>query len=213
MVDFRSSGPQVRCPCCQIPCIPRSEVARRRVCPGCELHQGNTGMKLDRKNHDHVAAWVNFYDTSVDAERDALTKSTETIDRQRAEIVSLSQKLEDAKYALMSGTATTSVVNWIETERVREADQRADSAYRSRDRLAALLWTLDDLHNDADDDGMCTCGVQTHKCAIWESIADERQFLYRWETGQVERIKQGLPHSLPPEHPEVAKHPRVSWRR
>jgi hypothetical protein len=209
--SVRRAERPVVCPCCRIPRIPRREAGVRKVCARCELHHGNTGERLLRKNADHVSEWSTFHAEAVRSASAEIERMTQALAQVNADNAVLQQQLEDTKYALTTGQPTLSVLNMLETERVRDAEQRARQAYRSRDVLAAQLWRLDALHNDADRDGTCRCGLRTAQCEIWKLLEDERPFLYSWEAKQVDRLREGLDHGLPDEHPEVARHPRRGW--
>jgi len=185
------------CQCCHI----RDFTALRQgLCAPCEMHQGHTGRALGKRDTEHVAMWKRYCETTLNTQKTTLLRNQETMTRLRQEIDDLNQKLSDAEYSIKSSYMTDSVANWIESTQVAEATQQRDTAYRSRDRIAAILCEIDVLHH-SNDGGACSCGKPTSKCEEYLWLTDERDFVYQWQQKQVDRMRKGQDHWLPPTIP------------
>jgi hypothetical protein len=176
------------CPCCRL-----NSVSVRRVCSGCELHQGNTGIKIQQRDRDHVTAW----------KREQAKWGAQA---QRA-----TQRLEDEleKMRIELEARPIHVVHEnLDAETVAEAESSRDAAYRSRDMTMQILCQVRLLHQERIQ-GECTCGKSRSKCKTAD-IVTEFEALDKWETKQIKRMRQNLDHLLPDNHPAVLDR-RRSW--
>lgn len=91
---------------------------------------------------------------------------------------------------------------------VREATERAESAYRTRDRALAAMSYVEELHH-AKDAKLCTCGSSQAECVEFRAAHSVRDLLQPWESRNKERMEQNKPHALPIDHPVVGD--RRGW--
>lgn len=177
------------CPCCKL-----GRVGRSPVCPACELHQGSTGIKLQRRDADHVAAWK--------AERDTRKRRADQT------IALLEEKVAAAQHELEQRPVNVVHEN-LDKEVVEEAESNRDAAYRSRDAAMAALCKVRLLHHESDP-GQCSCGSRYARCRTAQAV-DECRSLESWESKQITRLRRNLPHYLPDNHPAVLD-PRIARR-
>jgi hypothetical protein len=193
---------RVPCACCQIESSFRLD--HKRLCPKCEMHQGSTGMRIQKRDTDHVQMWKTYHVAETVRHRATAQRDEQIAAQSQQRITELTEKLSDAEHVLRTGHATDAVANWLESVQVQEAEAKADRAYRSRDRVAAALWEVNEVHNDDDHDGTCACGKRLSACKESAIIGPLTEFLNNWERRQVERARQGLPHHLPDSHPSAS---------
>ena len=99
-----------------------------------------------------------------------------------------------------------SVLQWFQGLEIEAAQRERDNSFRSRDRALGIIWNLDKLHHDDEaKENFCTCGRRASQCPEWKVLEETRDFLYKWERQQIDRMKRDLPHGLPEDHPEVLK--------
>jgi hypothetical protein len=115
--------------------------------------------------------------------------------------------IADLRHAIQKSELNPAVEEWLADDMIRTAYAKRDSAYRARDFALATIWRAAQLHDgDPDRDEDCICGRKADRCQELEAIADELVAMRDWEQIQVERLRDGLEHGLPREHPEVRKH-------
>jgi hypothetical protein len=98
---------------------------------------------------------------------------------------------------------------WMQSEQVKAAASRTQGAYRLRDSAMVVLWRLDDRHRDGKSAGQCACGEPAAKCRDRALLAPYYGQLRKWEDAELARLKEGKPHGLPDDHPEVKKRSRT----
>lgn len=91
------------------------------------------------------------------------------------------------------------IERWVNQGEIDEARDRANGAYRSRDRAWSGLCALRLMHRDTLD-GDCACGKKVGKCEE-HAIAAQSAGLKSWENEQVERLRDRQSHHLPSQHP------------
>jgi hypothetical protein len=170
------------CPCCRL-----NPSTIRQVCPDCELHQGNTIVKIQRCNSDHLRAW-----------RGAQSSLQAKANREKE---LLGQQLEEARLELEKRPIKIVHEN-LDAETVADAESRRDKAYKSRDLTMHTLSRIRLLHRN-DGKGKCACGEAYSKCKTAQVIEDDVIALDRWEKNQADRLRRGLTHFLPDNHPAV----------
>ncbi len=154
-----------------------------RVCVDCEMHQGDVGPKMLRRDQDHLRIWA-----GVVAERD------HRIDKLSEEVV----KREDE----LAARPVRIVVENLDMHQVEEATAERDRAYQSRDRAYRLLSAAALLHEEGKK-GLCTCGKSFRGCEVGQLLEEEGRGLRDWELKQRQRMEDGFSHWLPAHHPLV----------
>jgi hypothetical protein len=177
------------CPCCRL----RQIYSRLPVCTDCELHQGNTGTKLQRRNDDHVRAWSKA--------RSVLTAQT------RRATERLVKELDEARIELEQRPVRIVREN-LDAETVEKAVSDRDIAYRSRDIAMQALCRVRLLHRERAP-SECSCGRNYSKCQTAQ-IVQEYEALANWEAKQITRMRQNLNHYLPDNHPAILDR-RSAW--
>ena len=198
----------MQCLCCGPPrSIYMDSQSAQQVCDPCKEHHARN---LQRNIDLHRTWWIEYTTEAVRrpnslvsglrAEVDAGKLNINARDTRIAELTSLIS--DDYANAPLGDLQT-----WMRSEIVRRAEARAMSAYRSRDKLMVALWNLDHLHSGGKA-GVCKCVKAEGKCRDLAALATVQPALVSWETGEVERLKNGRDHGLPAEHPEVRKRAR-----
>lgn len=177
------------CTCCQRPwaiCVEDSGwldgPPRQRTCPDCHDH-GASAMERDTK---HVALWRSL--ASVQ-QREHNTEA----ERLWRQISELEQELRDRPEQI--------VTRYIGQQELNEAHAEAERAFRSRENAWQAL-CLVRLHHREGQPGRCRCGLHLDRCET-AKVVDHYPGLEKWERAQVERLRGGLDHKLPDEHPAV----------
>ncbi|MGQ4616453.1 hypothetical protein [Nocardia sp. R7R-8] len=170
------------------------------VCAGCSRHQGDGLQKAKLRDADHIAMWSSGFQLALEEHAEEVGQLQQRIEALNEVLRKERQLVSDLRFTLKSelNQRAESVQKWIDDERVAEALAQRDSAYRSRDRAMAHLWTLDQLHHDRDRSGeRCSCGKSVRACQEWQALDPIAGTLYQWERKQEERRDMGLPHALP----------------
>jgi hypothetical protein len=183
------------------------------ICRGCRRHQAATKRSLDLREQDHIAFWRSALQLEQEdraEERQAAVLAAQQQDQRIAQLAAEVLDLQGAVKNGLTAQPVASVERWLQNEAVDAATEERDRSYRSRDRALGVLLQLDRLHHEHPErDNYCSCGKTTNQCTEWQTIEDIRPFLHTWEARQIDRVKQGLEHGLPPDHPES----RHQWRR
>jgi hypothetical protein len=182
------------------------------ICKSCERHYGDGSGKAAQQARDHAGLYWSELQISIeDRHRDQERHLAELRYRDR-EITEkndiIAQKnvvIDDLETAVRTGNLNPAVEKWLADEEVRDALNKRDSAYRSRDYSFTALWRITQLHHlDERRQNKCSCGRSERGCRELAAISDELDVIHRWETEQVDRLRTGLEHGLPHDHPEVA---------
>jgi hypothetical protein len=112
------------------------------------LHQGSTGLKLQRRDKDHVAAWK-----KEQARSNGLA---------RRKIELLEGQLEQMRVELEQRPVHVIHEN-LDAETVAKAESDRNAAYRSRDKTMQSLCIIRLLHQERTP-GECSCGQRYSKC-------------------------------------------------
>ncbi len=167
-----------------------------RVCVVCSHHQSNNSAGWKRRDQDHQGLWAD--DAHARAER-----YTADLAAAHAATEAVRQELVDE----VAKRPNHIVYQNLDQQTVWEAEADRDAAYNSRDRAFRVLSEVWILHRDAGS-GRCRCGLPYRSCKTAE-ILEQYRGLDGWERKHLERMRKGLPHSLPRNHPAVID-PR--WR-
>lgn len=185
------------------------------ICTSCQRHQGSTVPKLAQRDKDHVNLWRSELALAAEAHAERMAGLIAKLRTRDEEIGTIQTQLLDARHAieteLLEGPIA-SLQGWWDSIQIEEAHTARDQAYRSRDHALRTMWRLDKLHHDGSQPNHCSCGKTTGKCQEWQALTDNREFLYRWESKQIERLKLDQEHGLPDDHPEVLRTGRRSYR-
>lgn len=202
------------CECCRTVVELRLESVYDRVhCPKCAAHQGDTLSIQKLRERDHldtwqrwVDAWHGYYQNQrMEADQKHAVRVDElgaTIQGLRAEITSLKAAVLDQFQHVPEDT----VRQWLVTEEVSEVEARLEGSHRFTGVLWRVIWRLDQLHNEeGSDPRVCSCGVGRSECRELQALRDVQARLYEWEHRETLRLRDGLNHGLPNEHPQVLR--------
>ena len=208
----------VECSCCHIDCSFMFKSSSDHViCKGCLRHQGNTLPKVMQRDADHIGLWKSAFGVAKEDHFVELNRLKNLITQRDREIAALQTEVEDLHQVVRVGVEDASplaVQQWFASDRVAQANDQRDAAYRSRDHAYRALWAADHLHHEDEwRDGYCSCGQPAAQCKELGAISPVVTTLHRWEHTQLERLYRGLDHGLPDEHPEVLKLSPRGWRR
>ena len=178
------------CSCCGRPwtvCFPEVEPRMQRasrafVCADCRDHQGMT-MRSDPA---HIELWRSLLNRRQRAHERAESQL-------RARIDDLEQQLRDRPEKV--------VERRMGGEEMDAAKAEAERAFRSRENAWQALTEIRLLHREADS-GQCRCRKRLDRCPEAQ-IVDRYPGLAKWENDQVRRLRQGLSHTLPDNHPAI----------
>jgi hypothetical protein len=201
----------VDCECCKIPCqFEFTSKSDQVICKGCRNHLGDGPEQRARRDREHAGLYRSELLISLEdreSERHAHAAQLQELKGERDRTVGQRDvEISDLQAAIRAGELNPAVEHWLANEKVRDALDKRDGAYRSRDFAFAALWAVATLHHpDEHHDGMCSCGRRESNCRELEAIWPEHRALSDWEDTQIERLKDGLDHGLPREHPEVLR--------
>lgn len=206
------------CECCKIPCeMWFTSASDPLICKGCRNHLGDSPTRCAQRNRQHAGLYRSELQLSQqgrEADRRSHTaemqkledRHTQKIVQMEAELTEQRVELSDLRAVIRSGELNPAVEKWLADQEVRDALDRRDRAYRSRDFAFAALWGMAKLHRyDEHDEHLCICGRKASKCRELQAIAPELAALDDWEDKQIERLRDDLEHGLPREHPEVTR--------
>ncbi len=204
------SPTRVECLCCY---LSQSFTFRSKsdqvVCEHCLHHQGSNSARANQRNQDHLGMWL-ARSADERAERaEEVRRLNADVDRRNKDIAALRIELEGFKAALQSELKQrplADVQSWLESAAVDAATTERDIAYRSRDHVMRCLWELDRLHHEKEGQpNQCSCGSTAAQCREFQALSAVTESLYRWETRQLGRLRDNLPHGLPRHHPDVSR--------
>ena len=113
--------------------------------------------------------------------------------RLRNQIAELKRELRDRP--------TQTVDRWVDRDELEEARREARRAFRSREDAWQALCMVRLLHREGQP-GQCRCGLRLDRCKVAQ-IVDQYPGLEKWEKEQVSRMRSGLTHELPDDHPAI----------
>lgn len=181
------------------------------VCDDCTRHYGSLGEERTReRERAHVGAWIDFHNhvaAGLVAERDAARRE---IAEEREKVERLTVALRDATRAMTDGYFKAEIRpelrRDLETDLVRDAQSKRDSAYRALAYANGALLDIAELHEGSVTTGKCKCGVPADRCKELAALRPHEPSLMRWERDQIARMREGKPHGLRRDHPEARKY-------
>jgi hypothetical protein len=210
---------QVPCWCCRRPeWFTFKSGSDQVVCPACLRHLGDGPSRARQRDLDHVKWWEQEMKAARERRKEALQGAELRRQREVAvleeEVTGLREQVADFQGALLrdlESRPVESVAVWFEQTKIAEADERTERARGLISHLFRVLWHVEAAHHvDKHHGERCTCGLKVEQCHTYKAMEPVLGKLYDWENVQVERIKKGLTHALPADHPEVRK--REPWR-
>lgn len=202
-----------RCLCCnfdRVPSVVSHTEKPPQVCPNCSKHFGD----WEKRDRAHVEEWRKFLDRTVDGHAVRLSTAQEQIAKLEQQVRERDTRIEEFVASALEDYSTRPIGDlqqFLQSEVVRDAERKRESAFRVRGRAMRAIWHLDELHRGAGDGKMCECGRPTRECKEFAAVEPVREELYEWERRQIERVKAGKMHELPDRHPEVRKHGGTAW--
>lgn len=217
-VKPKEIGKIIPCLCCGLPRnIYMDARTAQQVCDQCKQHHARD---LNRVINLHRTWWLAY--TTEAADRFNLVvanykKAVREKDALATDVQAKLSELTDLVDADYQNAPIGELQTWMQSLAVKAAENRVRSAFRTRDAAMAKVWKLDDLHKEGKSRALCFCGKPEAKCKDREELVDIQNNLVRWESQQIERLKNGKEHGLPREHPEVMKNSSrgygYGWRR
>ncbi|MGE2715141.1 hypothetical protein ACQI4L_13860 [Mycolicibacterium litorale] len=206
------------CECCKIPCqMWFTSVSDQVICKGCVGHLGDSPVRCAQRNRQHAGLYrsellicqedrqsdLRKHEAEMQRLKDRHAQKVEQLER---ELAAQRVELGDLRAVIRNGELNPAVEQWFADEEVRDALDKRNRAYRSRDFVFAALWGVARVHRpDEQNDGFCTCGRKESKCQVLQAIEPELRALDDWEDKQIERLRDDLDHGLPWNHPEVLR--------
>lgn len=208
---------EAKCACCKIDEWFKFKSSSDHVlCKACLRHQGDSSAKLKVRDFDHVHRWEAHFGVAQEERAAEEARLHDVIASKDAELGDMRLQISDLRSALEQGVdsaASPEVEHWFADQRIGEASEKRELAYRSRDRAFCALLGIDQRHHeDERRSGLCSCGQRLARCRDYEALLPVVNSLRGWENKQIDRLRTGLEHGLPDDHPEVQKHPRPRYR-
>lgn len=169
---------------------PNGLPAANRICAICLRHLGDTTSTARRREAQHAEMWAEDQRDALAAQADQHARVVTRLEEQARQ---LQQTLDDRPERV--------VVQNLDLQEVRAAQEARDAAFRSRDTAFQALSELRLLHHDTGE-GQCRCGKRLDRCDV-AAVVDRYPALRAWEEKQAEFLRRGLPHLLPNGHPAV----------
>lgn len=181
------------------------------ICKSCLRHVGDSKDKLALKNQDHLGLWKSEIELVRHKAAAVIAAHKEKVRRAEAEVARVNLENQGLRKTLEQGfsaAAPADVQRILRSAEVKAAEERTESAYRSRDHAYRGLWAVNELHHPLESQpDKCSCGLLATRCQVTMALEGIRASLYRWERSQAERSLAGRPHGLPRDHPAS----RGSW--
>jgi hypothetical protein len=181
------------------------------ICDSCVRHQGDQPSRQKMREVEHKRLWQAILDDwHADYSQQIQTlleNHTAEVAGLRTELTSLRETVSDFRGALSSelnSRPVESLAAWFEQTNIAEAEARTERAHGFIGHLFRVLWAIDQLHAPGPDEDTCIC-PDARTCGVLAAMAPVRGRLYQWESKQVTRLREGRPHSLPDEHPQVRR--------
>lgn len=193
------------CECCWVTPVQRSVSDRSPYCPRCRAHLHN----LDNLRADHrqlIAA-------ITERQANAVALATNLDVRREQTIKNLMSEREELLNAIAINfldSPSPALEVLIRDAVVREVEDEARNAYRTRNRAMAAIWRMDELHSETLAD-KCKCGKPLKGCRDFKELTFFRETYYSWERRQIDLMKQNKRHGLPANHPESRKRYTDAW--
>ncbi|WP_430647538.1 hypothetical protein [Agromyces sp. GXS1127] len=196
-----------------VPCLCCGSVQRFRfastsdqvVCGHCRSHLG--AERAEQRDREHIALWRGILESHDRDARDAATAAA-TAASEAAELVA---RLTAERDQLRAGAIDTgsevgsALQDQLRDDRVRRAERATQLTAKRVDTAMVALWRLQAFHHpDPRKPGSCTCGRTLPACGESRILEALRQEMLDWERRNLELLRAGKRHGLPPEHPEVA---------
>lgn len=136
------------------------------------------------------------------------------MERRDDSIASLTSERDDLLRSIAAeylDAPSAALVALVQAEALSDSESRMRSAYFMRDRAMAAVWRIHELH-DVEAGEKCSCGKTARACKELAALEFFRRDFYDWEKRNLSRMKEGLSHGLPLDHPEAKKHgPSRDW--
>jgi|GEM_PF-2324194 len=196
-----------------VPCLCCGSVQRFRfasasdqvVCGHCRTHLG--ADRAEQRDREHVALWRGILE-SHDAEARAAAESAAEAAAETAGLVArLTAERDQLRAGAIDGATDVGAAlqDQLRDDRVRRAERATQLTAKRVDTAMVALWRLQAFHHpDARKPGSCICGRTLPACGESRILEGVRQEMLDWERRNLELLRAGRRHGLPPEHPEVA---------
>ncbi|GAA1058408.1 hypothetical protein GCM10017608_26770 [Agromyces luteolus] len=196
-----------------VPCLCCGSVQRFRfasasdqvVCGHCRSHLGHE--RAEQRDREHIALWRGILEAHDRDARDAAAEAA-TAAADSAELVArLTAERDQLRAGAIDGATDVGAAlqDQLRDDRVRRAERATQLTAKRVDTAMVALWRLQAFHHpDPRKPGSCTCGRSLPSCGESRILEGVRQEMLDWERRNLELLRAGKRHGLPPEHPDVA---------
>ncbi|MGR0320793.1 hypothetical protein [Agromyces sp. ZXT2-3] len=196
-----------------VPCLCCGSVQRFRfasasdqvVCSHCRSHLGPE--RAEQRDREHIVLWRGILEAH---DRDA-RGAAEAAVAAASDSAELVARLTAERDQLRAGAIDTAsevgaaLQDQLRDDRVRRAERATQLTAKRVDTAMVALWRLQAFHHpDPKKPGTCTCGRPLPACGESRILEGVRQEMLDWERRNLELLRAGKRHGLPPEHPDVA---------
>lgn len=190
------------CVCCEVEPVPISQpntpehlpTRPQRHCSACLKHLGSDQTDLIRKENKHKELWrLAISRAATNASRDCENR----VSRLNAKIQEKEEELTNRSVVVVHENLDQDVVD--------TAIEEKEKAFGYRNAAFGTLTLVKELHREMSKN-QCRCGLLLNRCKTHELLTDrfaENTAVARWEAKEYRRLKDGLSHSLPLEHPAL----------
>ncbi|GAA2035179.1 hypothetical protein GCM10009819_19500 [Agromyces tropicus] len=198
---------RVRCLCCEsVQPFRFASPSDQVVCGHCRAHLGPE--KAERRDREHVALWRGIVDAQERDARDAADEAASQAESAAETIARLTAERDQLRAGVLDrgSEAGAAIHDGLQDDLVRRARRATELTTRRVDKAMVALWRLQAFHHpDPKRPGSCTCGRPLPSCGESRILEGQRQEMLDWERRNLELLRAGKRHGLPPEHPEVAR--------
>lgn len=196
-----------------VPCLCCGSVQRFRfaspsdqvVCGHCRTHLG--AERAEQRDREHIALWRAILEAHDREARGAADAAAEASAAAAEAVARLTAERDQLRAGALDGATEVGAAlgEQLRDDRVRRAERATELTARRVDTAMVALWRLQAFHHpDPRKPGSCTCGRSLPACGESRILEGVRQEMLDWERRNLELMRAGRRHGLPPEHPDLA---------
>lgn len=200
-----------------VPCLCCGSVQRFRfasssdqvVCGHCRSHLG--AERAEQRDREHIALWRSILEEHDRHAREAADSAGLAAAESAERVARLTAERDQLRSGVLDGSTEggAALQEQLRDDRVRRAERATELTARRVDTAMVALWRLQVFHHpDPRKPGSCTCGRSLPACGESRILEGVRQEMLDWERRNLQLMRAGKRHGLPPEHPEVGSAPR-----
>ncbi|WP_353814742.1 hypothetical protein [Agromyces sp. SYSU T00266] len=196
-----------------VPCLCCGTVQRFRfasssdqvVCGHCRSHLGPE--RAEQRDREHIALWRGILEAHDREAAAASSAAAEAASEAAALVARLSAERDQLRAGAIDSASEVGAAlqDQLRDDRVRRAERATQLTAKRVDTAMVALWRLQAFHHpDPRKPGSCVCGRTLPTCGESRILEGVRQEMLDWERRNLELLRAGKRHGLPPEHPDVA---------